>query len=104
MSVYVDEAIWPFGCFVMCHMLADTPEELVEMADRIGMDRRYFQPRSSPHFDITTELRALAIELGAIEIDKYQTVEIIGRLRANPEPWRRAARELALGDSGSPIR
>lgn len=97
MSVYVDEAIWPFGGWVMCHMLADTPEELFDMAERLGMDRRYFQPRSAPHFDITTQMRAVAIQLGAIEIDKYRTVEIITRLRANPNPWLRVAQELERG-------
>ena len=94
MSVYVDEAIWPLGYMLMCHMLADTPEELFAMADRLGIDRRYFQARTSPHFDLNTEKRALAVKFGAIEIDKSKTVELIWRLRANPEPWRRAARQL----------
>ena len=37
----------------MCHMLADTLDELHAMADRIGVARRHFQTDSSaPHYDI----------------------------------------------------
>lgn len=41
MSVYVDAAIHPCGRMKMCHMMADTRPELVEMADRIGVARKW---------------------------------------------------------------
>lgn len=94
MSVYVDDPIWPFRGMVMCHLLADTPEELFAMADRIGMPRKYFQLHSSPHFDITEMQRMLAVRAGAIEIDKRKVVAIIEAIRANPEPWLLAARQI----------
>ena len=32
MAVYVDDMKWPFKGMMMCHMLADTSEELHAMA------------------------------------------------------------------------
>lgn len=69
MSVYVDDMMWPFGRMLMCHMYADTHEELVQMADSIGVARRWIQHPGHPvkeHFDIAKGKRELAIKLGAI--------------------------------------
>lgn len=54
MAVYVDEAIWPFGRMMMCHMIADTREELFAMVDTIGVQRKWIQHKDTPgeHFDI----------------------------------------------------
>ena len=69
MSVYVDGAVNGFGRMKMCHMLADTPQELMAMADRIGVQRKWFQNMaSSPHFDIAQSKRALAVAAGAVEL------------------------------------
>jgi NRPS condensation-like uncharacterized protein len=55
---------------VMCHMLADTEEELVAMADHIGVARRWHQYAGTfkSHFDIALSKRALAVAAGAVEI------------------------------------
>ena len=58
MAVYVDKEENAFGRMIMCHMVADTLEELHAMADRIGMRRSWFQPRSSPHYDLSKSRRA----------------------------------------------
>lgn len=81
MSVYVDNARNKFGRMRMCHMMADSLDELHAMADRIGLKRTWFQPQSSPHYDVSLEKRKLAIQYGAIEVDRRQLVEIIKRLR-----------------------
>jgi len=55
----------------MCHMVADTLDELHAMADRIGMQRRWYQgpPATAwPHYDIALTKRALAVDAGAVEI------------------------------------
>ena len=53
----------------MCHMIADTPDELHAMADKIGVARKWFQRMSSfPHYDIAQSKRALAVDNGAVEL------------------------------------
>lgn len=60
----------------MCHMLADTEEELHSMADRIGINRKWFQNDRYPHYDICKSKRAIAIQNGAMEIDRKQFVKL----------------------------
>ena len=57
MPVYVDTARHQYRGMVMCHMLADSVAELLEMADKIGVARRWFQPLSHPHFDLCASKR-----------------------------------------------
>lgn len=70
MAVYVDDMRAPFGRLIMCHMLADTDDELHAMADLIGVARRWHQapPRHDSHYDIALSKRALAVRHGAIEV------------------------------------
>lgn len=70
MTVYVDDMRAPMGRLIMCHMLADTDEELHAMADLIGVARKWHQapPRHPSHYDIALSKRALAVAAGAIEI------------------------------------
>ena len=69
MTVYVDDMfLYPMGKFrrmKMSHMIADTERELHEMADRIGVSRRWFQ---GDHYDICLSKRFMAVEFGAKEI------------------------------------
>jgi len=82
MAVYVDKAKNPYRHMKMCHMLADTLPELHAMADRIGLRRAWFQSNhGTPHYDICQAKRRLAIQAGAVEIDRRQTGELIRRLR-----------------------
>lgn len=71
MPVYVDDMKARFGWMVMCHMVADTTDELHAMADRIGVARKWYQglPKTChPHYDIAFSKRALAVAAGAVEI------------------------------------
>lgn len=70
MTVYVDDMRAPLGRMVMCHMLADTDEELHAMAARIGVARRWHQapPRHDSHYDIAQSKRKQAISAGAVQI------------------------------------
>ena len=78
MSVYVDNMQAGFRRMVMCHMVADTKEELREMADKIGVARKWIQDENTPreHFDICKSKRAKAVKLGAIEIGWRELLQI----------------------------
>lgn len=86
MAVYVDElksypiAKWRHG--EACHMIGDGVAELISFAVAIGMREEWFQPRSSPHFDLTEELRKRAVAAGAIELDRRAFVRKLQELRA----------------------
>lgn len=83
MGVYVDKSANSFGQMVMCHMIADTPDELRTMAERIGVAVRWFQSAASvPHFDIAKSKKALAIQFGAVELDRREFVATMKRIRA----------------------
>ncbi len=92
MTVYVDRAFIPAavpngGRTVRsrwCHLSADTVEELHAFAERLGLRRAWFQSdthsiRGGWHYDVTAPKRALAVRLGAQEVDSYTLVEIMGR-------------------------
>ncbi|TAL72873.1 MAG: DUF4031 domain-containing protein [Burkholderiaceae bacterium] len=70
MTVFVDDMRASFGRYVMCHMIADSDDELHAMADRIGVARRWHQspPRHDSHYDIALSKRARATDAGAVEI------------------------------------
>lgn len=69
--VYVDNMEAPFGRMIMCHMFADTHEELVEMVDKIKINRKWIQYEGTykEHFDICKAKKKLAVENGAKEVD-----------------------------------
>lgn len=82
MTVYVDKARNNYQNMIMCHMIADTIEELHAMADTIGVQRRWFQDKpSAQHYDIALSKRHLAIKNGAVELDRRQFVEVMRILR-----------------------
>lgn len=91
MAVYVDDMRASFGRMVMCHMVADSDDELHAMAALIGVARRWHQapPRHDSHYDIALSKRAAAVAAGAIEIT-----------------WREAGamcfRRRVTGEMGSP--
>lgn len=79
--VYVDMLInygWKLG--PSCHMISDTEDELHELALKIGLKRSWFQIAkngSLPHYDLVASKRKLAVQNGAIEIDRNQLIEKI---------------------------
>jgi hypothetical protein len=91
MTVYVDDAVTWWRGQRWAHLMADTLDELHAMAARLGLPRRAFQDKSSgAHYDVTVELRALALQLGATAIsrhaDREQVRAIIRNARAQATP------------------
>lgn len=74
MTVYVDDMQAAFGRMKMCHMMADTTEELLAMADLIGVQRKWLQKAgtSYEHFDIAMSKRKLAVAAGAKEVTRKE--------------------------------
>ncbi len=96
MTVYVDSMRSPYGRLVMCHMLADTDEELHAMADKIGVARRWHQKAGRPHshYDICMSKRAIAVRLGAVEISRRAVAEII-KAKRQGGIWNPTAQDAA---------
>lgn len=89
MTVYVDdmEASYqpkhrPGRTYVMCHMIADTEEELHAMAEKIGVARKWYQ---GDHYDIARSKRFLAILNGAKPITMRQ-LSCMAMLRRRGQP------------------
>lgn len=68
--VYIDNFEAAYGRMKMCHMVADTTEELLAMVDKIGVKRKWIQYPGTynEHFDICLAKKKLALAAGAIEI------------------------------------
>jgi len=66
MSVYVDDYFTPYRGMKMCHMTADTLEELHAMAAKLGLSKWFQAKSSTPHYDLCAAKRREAIKLGAI--------------------------------------
>lgn len=88
MSVYVDDMGASFSRMIMCHMIADTHEELIAMAAKIGVQQKWIQKAGTykEHFDICKSKRAIAVKNGAIEITwRELSAKIHERGRANSD-------------------
>lgn len=90
MSCYVDVCLhrgWKmYGRPIKnCHLIADSEEELLEMAIAIGMKPQWIQrpnnKRSPVHFDLMESRRKTAIENGAIALDRKEFVDKMRELR-----------------------
>lgn len=81
--VYIDNFNAPYKRMTMCHMIASTTEELLEMVDKIGIQRKWIQYPGTynEHFDICLGKKKLAISFGAIEVGFRELATIINKRR-----------------------
>lgn len=80
MTAYVDPlGTWPDGRY--CHLVADTPADLQDMANRIKM-RQPVKNEASPnpykrHLRLSPGYRILAVRNGAVEISHRGLVDMM---------------------------
>lgn len=81
--IYVDSMRASYGRMKMCHMISDSTAELLDMADKIGVARKWLQNAGTAreHFDIAMSKRALAVHFGAVEITWKQAGCMCARRR-----------------------
>ena len=94
-GVYVDglrDYGWRHG--PSCHLIADSVEELIEVAESMGMRREWFQAKSTPHFDLTADGRVTAVSMGAIELTNRELIGKIRELRHRKRLQEEVARSL----------
>jgi hypothetical protein len=66
-----------------CHLLADTRDELHQIADQLGVPRRFFQDHPWRwHYDLPAHLRAEAVALGAKEMTMHDVGALLRRRKA----------------------
>jgi hypothetical protein len=78
----------------MCHMIADTTEELLAIVDAIGVQRKWIQHPGTPneHFDICFSKRVKAVSFGAVEINyRDYAKKVEERCEANGIHWARSS-------------
>lgn len=68
--VYVDNFNAGYGRMKMCHMIADTTEDLLNMCKSIGVQTKWLQHpgTANEHFDICLSKKVKALDFGAKEI------------------------------------
>lgn len=110
MSVYVDDVRHQFGRMVMCHMWADSLDELLQMADWIGVQRKWIQGHEAlsagkarlaswVHFDVSLGAKERALAAGAILTDRYGPLEHCAKLDlASGDPLRMASAEKTISN------
>lgn len=97
MAVYVDnyyDTGVTFRGMKMCHMIADYTKELITMADKIGVNKKWIQHPGTlnEHFDICYSKRVLAVKNGAKEIHfKEYAKEIERRCKVAGVHWATAS-------------
>lgn len=77
--VYIDSMNASYRGMKMCHMVADTTEELIDMAQKIGVQTKWIQEAGThqEHFDICLSKKQKALELGAKEITRRELGKIL---------------------------
>ena len=104
MTVYVDNARHPYRGMRMSHMMADSTLELTNMADRIGLKQQWIQHQGTDkeHFDVSASKRALAVQLGAVEVSGRELAILMRQRREERANEHKAEIEADSAPDGVP--
>ena len=88
MTVYVNKLRTRYGGLTLCHLLADSVEELHAAAKKLGVEPQLFQKDGMPHYDLSLKKRDLAIKAGAKVIDREELAGLMKKygLQAGDPP------------------
>ncbi|WP_260843833.1 DUF4031 domain-containing protein [Robbsia andropogonis] len=98
LAVYVDNARLAWRGRHWCHLVADSLDELHGFATALGLKRGWFQAKASlPHYDVTVEVRDIALSRGAMHADRRTLVSRGRQLKVElQESHNRAKSQLRL--------
>ncbi|MCT7316350.1 DUF4031 domain-containing protein [Ralstonia sp. CHL-2022] len=96
--MYVDNARITWRGRQWCHLVADSLDELHGFARALGLKRAWFQAQASlPHYDVTIEVRDVALRRGAREADRRTLISRGRQLKVELHAGAaRAQAQLAL--------
>lgn len=103
MAVYVDEEGILWRGREWCHLVADSLDELHAFADRLGLQRRWFQSETLyPHYDVTKSVRIRALALGAQGANRETIVSCAKRMRSEMiQLYKEASSAKEIMDKGT---
>jgi hypothetical protein len=83
------------------HLFADDEDELHAFAAELGLKRAWAQHagEAKSHYDIRPPMRARAVELGAIEIDRRAVAQLLKARRTEEVKRVTPVRERFMGHS-----
>lgn len=98
MAVYVDDSRLTWRGKNWCHLVADSIDELHAFAARLGLKKEWFQERTMyPHYDVTVNVKARALTMGACPGDKRTIITCAKRLRIELTTAKRSERSQIEG-------
>ena len=75
LAIYVDNVRILWRGRHWCHLVADSLDELHQFAHTLGLKRAWFQAHASlPHYDVTVEIRGIALIRGAVAADRRMLI------------------------------
>ena len=81
--LYVDHVRIPFGRMLMNHLMANTPEELREAAEQLGLSAYIQSPGTEKeHLDVSESKRREALAMGARPVTGRELVNLVQTKRA----------------------
>ncbi len=82
MGVYVDTLIdWGWHRGPSCHLIADSVDELISFAAKLGLKPEWMQTDNTPHYDLDARGRETALSLGAIPLKRRDFVLKLREIR-----------------------